>query len=112
MALAVIKSPGHSEIDYLEAKENHLADISARNATLKSGRSSHVFIMDLRDTFPTDNRIKWPKKTNSWPQNRRDKNINPKFIGLIKENSSGLDQTTTPSYPENLNFPLLTNVHA
>lgn len=34
-AFAIIKAPGHSKHDSLEAKGNHLADISTKNATFK-----------------------------------------------------------------------------
>lgn len=40
VTLAIIKIPGHSKFDSLEGKENYLADISTRNATLKG--TSHV----------------------------------------------------------------------
>lgn len=33
--LLTIKIPGHSKLDFLEAKECHFDDISARNAALK-----------------------------------------------------------------------------
>lgn len=33
-ALAIIKIPGHSKLDRLEAKENHLADMPSRNTCL------------------------------------------------------------------------------
>lgn len=40
VTLAIIKIPGHSKLDSLEGKENYLADISTRNASLKG--TSHV----------------------------------------------------------------------
>lgn len=43
--LANIRIPGHSKLDILEAKENQLADISARNAALKGANSSQTSVM-------------------------------------------------------------------
>ena len=40
VALAVIKIPGHSKLDSLGAKGNHLAHILARNAALKGTNNS------------------------------------------------------------------------
>lgn len=37
--LAVIKVPGHSKLDSLEAKGNHIADISAKNVALKGTKN-------------------------------------------------------------------------
>ena len=40
-----IKIPGHSTLGSLEAKENHLADVSIRSAALKVTNSSQTSLM-------------------------------------------------------------------
>ena len=49
--LAIIKSPGHSKLDSLDAKGNHFAAISARNAVLKGINNSQASIMVRRNIF-------------------------------------------------------------
>ena len=54
-ALPVIKSLWHSELDSLETKGNHLADISSRNDGLKGTNNSQTSVMVQRDFFPSNN---------------------------------------------------------
>ena len=60
--LAIIKIPGHSKLDSLEAKGNHLAAISARNAALKGTNGSQTSVMVQRDISPNDNLEKLARK--------------------------------------------------
>lgn len=53
-ALAIVKISGHSKLDSLEGKENHLADISIRNAALKRLKSHHTSVMVQRDIHTND----------------------------------------------------------
>ena len=53
--LATIKIPGHSKLDSLEAQENHFADISIRNATLKGTKSNQISVTIQRNISPNDN---------------------------------------------------------
>ena len=55
VSLAIIKIPGHSELDSLEARRNQLADISARPAAVQRTNSSQTSVMVQRDIFPNDN---------------------------------------------------------
>lgn len=48
-ALAIIKNPGHSDLDPLEAKGNPFADTSTRNAVFKETSSSQISVMAQRD---------------------------------------------------------------
>lgn len=48
-ALAIIKNPGHSDLDSLEAKGNPFADTSTRNAVFKETSSSQISVMGQRD---------------------------------------------------------------
>ena len=50
--LAINKIQRHSKLDLLEAKRNHLADISARNTDLKGTDSSRTFVPVQRDISP------------------------------------------------------------
>lgn len=50
--LATIKIPGHSKLDSLEAKENHFADISIRNAALKGTKRNQNLCHDPEGYFP------------------------------------------------------------
>ena len=54
-ALAIGKILGYSELDPLEVKGNHLADISARNAALNVTNNSQISVMVQRDIFPNYN---------------------------------------------------------
>ena len=62
VALAIIKVPGHSKRDSLEAKENHLVDTSTRNAALKEINSSQNSVMVQSDISPDHNLEKLVKK--------------------------------------------------
>lgn len=57
-ALAIIKIPGHSKLDSLEAKENHLAETSTRNTALKGTNSSQAFVMIQSDISQNANLAK------------------------------------------------------
>ena len=52
---AIIKIMGHSKVDSLEAKGNHIDLISARNAALKGTSSSQICVMVQRIISPNDN---------------------------------------------------------
>lgn len=43
--LAITRILGHSKFDSIEAKENHLVDISARHVALKRTNSSKISVM-------------------------------------------------------------------
>lgn len=51
---AIIKILEHSNLDSLEAKRNHCADISTRNATFKGTNNSQTSVMIQRNTFAED----------------------------------------------------------
>ena len=57
-ASAIIKIPGHLKLDSLEARENHFADISARNDVLKGTNSSQTTVMVQRNISLKDNKGK------------------------------------------------------
>lgn len=59
-ARAIAKIPGYSRLNSLEAKGNHPADISAKNATLKETNSqiSVIFQREL-DNFEIFQMIIW-----------------------------------------------------
>ena len=50
--LSAIKILEHIMFDSLEAKENHFADISIRNAALKGTKSNQISVMIQRDISP------------------------------------------------------------
>lgn len=52
VALAVIKVPGHSRLNSLGAKVNHLADIATKNTALKE-TNSQTLVMVQRDIPPS-----------------------------------------------------------
>ena len=83
--LATIKIPGHSKLDSLEAQENHFADISIRNATLKGTKSNQISVTIQRNISPNDNLGNWLEKPNSWPQKRKSKIENTQFLVWKKE---------------------------
>ena len=75
-ALVIIKILGHSNFDSLEAKGNHLYDLSTRNAALKETNSSQTASMAWRDISPNDNLEKVARKAQT--------------IGLRKQNPQQL----------------------
>lgn len=87
VGLALFKIPGHSKIDYLKAKGNHLANTSTRNAVLKKDQQSLSWSKGL--FFQMITLKNWLKKPNDWPQRRKNKTGNPTIVGLIKRISSG-----------------------
>lgn len=52
---ALFYHSGHSKLDYLEARGNHLANISARNAAFKRTMSYQTSVIP-KGYFPNDNR--------------------------------------------------------
>ena len=70
-ATYIIKIPGHSKLDSLEAKGNHLADISARNATVKGTNNRQTSVMVERDTSLNDNLGKLATEAQQWPQKKQ-----------------------------------------
>lgn len=63
--LTIIKNPGHSELEFLEAQGNHFADTSARNAAFKGMDSSQTSVKGI---FPQMIIQKnWLEKPKNWP---------------------------------------------
>ena len=54
-ATFIIKIPGHSKLDSMKAKVNHLADISIRNTDLKVTNRSQTSVMVQRNISQNDN---------------------------------------------------------
>ena len=77
-SLPIIKIPRHSKLDSLEAKGNHLADISTRNVALKGTNSSQTSVMVQRDTSPNDNLEKLAREI-SQPQKKKKEKRDLKF---------------------------------
>ena len=63
--LAIIKIPGHSKLDSLEAKGKHLADTSRKNAAVKGANSSQSSLMVQRDASVNDSCKNWLEKPNN-----------------------------------------------
>lgn len=53
-AVAGVKVPGHSTLDSLEAKGNHLGDVSVKNAAFK-GTNNQTPVMVQKDVPPKEN---------------------------------------------------------
>lgn len=58
--LAFVKIPGHATLNSLEAKENHLADISAKNATYK-GTNGQTSVTVQRNAPQNGDLEKWTR---------------------------------------------------
>lgn len=84
-ASAIIKIPGHSKLDSLETKGNHLADTNARNDILQGSNSSHASFMVQNDISPNDNLEKQVKEAQQLASEKdKNKTDDPIIIGLIK----------------------------
>ena len=70
-ATFIIKIPGHSKLDPLEAKGNHLADISASNATIKGTNNRQTSVMVKRVISLNDNLGKLAREAQRWPQEKQ-----------------------------------------
>lgn len=97
-ALNILKIPGHSKLDSLHAKGNDLVDISAKNAVFKGISSFKTTVMVQRGISPTDSLENWPEMPKKWPQKSENNVIYPAIVGLIRGESSGLDQITIHFY--------------
>ena len=91
--MAIIKVPGHSGFHSLEAKGNHLTDISAPNAVLSEANSQTSALVQ-RDVLSNDNLEKLTRDPKNWPQKRKNSIRNLVIVGLIVRENSGLDQIT------------------
>lgn len=72
-ALAIIKVPGHSKLNSLEAKGNHLTDISAMHTALK-GTNNQIFIMVQRDVSRNDDLEKFTTEAKQLAQEKEKQN--------------------------------------
>lgn len=111
-ALVIIKIPGHSKLDFLEAKGNHLADTPAKNAALKGANSSQTSVVVQKDTSPNDSLEKLVRKgQQSAPEKEKQdwKFYNCRFD---KKRKLWFGPNNNPFLPETLKFSLLTTVHA
>ena len=109
--LAIIKILRHSQLDVLEAKGNHLADISTRNAALKVINKSQTSVMVHRDSSPNYNLEKLAREAQYLASEKGNKIGNSTVVGLIKRESAESDEIAARFY-RRLKFPLLTTVHA
>lgn len=97
LQLVSIKIPGHSKLDSLEAKGNHLADTSTRNATLKGIGSSETPVRVQGDNSPASNLERLAREAQQLALEKKEeeeenhKIRNLKIASLIKE--KGLVQT-------------------
>ena len=106
-ALATInKIQGHSKLDSTRTRGNHLANISARNATFKGINSSQTSVMVQRAISPNNNLETLAKEAQRLASEKENQDWEFSNYWYDRE-SSGLDQITTQSY-QRLNFPLLT----
>ena len=93
-----MKIPRHSKFGSLEAKGNHLADVSAKNADLKGTDSSQNSAMVQRDISPNDNLEKLTREAQQLASEKKKTKIgNSTTFGLIQRKSSGLGQITIQS---------------
>lgn len=72
-ALAIIKVPGHSKLNSLEAKGNHLTDISAMH-TAPKGTNNQIFIMVQRDVSRNDDLEKFTTEAKQLAQEKEKQN--------------------------------------
>lgn len=104
--LALIKILGHSKLDSLEAKGNHLANSSTRNAAFKET----IPLAWSKEISPNDDLEKLAGETQQLASEKKNKIGNPTIV-LMKSKSSGAGQIATQSY-QRLKSPLLTTIHA
>ena len=111
-ALAVIKILGRSKLDSLEAKGNHLADISTRNAALKGNNSSQTSFLVQRDISPNDNLEKLAREAQQLALEKEKQDLKFNNCWFDKKTKLWFGPDNDPVLPETLKFPLLTTAHA
>lgn len=65
--ISIIKVPGHSKINSLEAKGNNLIDISTKNTILK-GINDQISVLVLGDALTNDNLEELTKMSKNQPR--------------------------------------------
>lgn len=93
--LALIKILGHSKLDSLEAKGNHLANSSTRNAAFKET----IPLAWSKEISPNDDLEKLAGETQQLASEKKNKIGNPTIV-LMKSKSSGAGQIATQSYKD------------
>ena len=111
-ALSIIKVLGHSKFDSPEARGNHLADISARNASLKEPNNSQTSVIVQRDTSPNDNLEKLAREAQQLVSEKEKQDWKFNNCWLDKKRKLWFGPNNNPVLPETLKFLLITIVPA
>ena len=111
-ALAIIKILGHSKLDFLDARVNHLADNKVRNAALKGTNSSQTSVMIQRDISTNDNLEKMAGEAQQLASEKGKQIWKLPNCWFDKKRKLWFGQNNNPVLPETVKFPLLTPIHA
>ena len=109
--LAIIKIPGHSKLDSLEAKWNHLADISAKNAALKRTNNSQAFVMIKRDISQNDSLEKVTREAQQLTSEKKKQEWKYNNSWFNKKRKLWCGPSNNPVLAETLKSLPLTSVH-
>ena len=110
--MAIIKIPGHSKLEFLEAKGNHLTDISARHAVLKGTNSSQTSVMIKRDISTNDNLEKLAREAQKLASEKETQDWKFNNCWFDKKRKCWFGPNNNPVLRETLKLPLLSTVHA
>lgn len=108
----IIKILWHSKLDVLEAKQNHLADISAKNAALKGVSSSQTSVMVQRDVSPVENLEKLARESQQLASKKVKQDWKSNNCWFNKKRKLWFALNNNPVLPGTLKCLLLTTVHA
>ena len=109
---AIIKILGHSQLDCLEAKGNHLADTSTRNAALNGTNSHQISVMAQRDISLNDHLEKLAREAQQLASEREKQGWKFNNCWFDKKRKLYFRPNNNPVLLETLKFSPLTTVHA
>ena len=111
-ALAIIKVLGHSKLDSLEARVNHFADNSARNAAFKRTTSIQTSVMIQRDISPNDNLEKLAREAQKLASEKKKQNWKFNNCCFDKKRKLRFGPNNNPVLPDTVKFLLFTTIHS
>ena len=102
---------GISKLDSLEARGNHLDDISARDVSFKETSNSQTSFIVQRDILPKITQKNWLQRPNKWPQKKKKQDWRFNNCWFDKKRELLFGANNNPVLPETLQYLLITVVH-
>lgn len=107
--MAIIKVPGHSKHDFLEAKGNHFADISTKKAALQ-GTNNQTSVIVQRDVSPNEDLEKLARGAQQLASGKEIQNWRSNNSWFYRKRELQFVSNNNLVLPETLKVLLLTTV--